>query len=218
MNFKHAFKSPTQKQLLLLVFFVLLNFTSCLIVKEKDEIIKKETGSTYETAPKPLIKMSDKILRSHRGDMIVTLPENWFFIEPGGGVSSEVFAIGVNPDYTMSAVFSHIRKTNEISDVVNKEGLIGLARMCFTKRNTKSSTGINLVDSYKILNFTNQKFGSFSFVKPKDNTFGTSAVFITGVGEYYEFSLVTMNLTNNDMPTRIEFDRTFNSILATLKY
>ena len=203
------------------LLFILLNFTSCLIVKEADEIIRKEKESTtakYEIVPRATVKMSDKIVRSMRGDMIASLPEGWFFIEPSGGVSSEIFAIATNPDYTVSAVFSHLRKTNEMSETVKKEGLIGLARIVFNKRNAKSSSGINLVDNYQILNFTRQQFGFFTFTNPQNNTFGSSTVFVSGINEFYEFSLVTMNFTNNEQPTRIEFDKIFNSILATLKY
>jgi len=218
MNAKNTFKLQIPQKIFILALTVLLNFTGCLVVKEKDEIIKKGTIIKYETAPKATVKMSDKIVRAVRGDMIASLPENWFFIEPTGGVSADIFAIAVNPDYTMSAIFSHIKKTSEMTEIVDKEGLIGLARMTFNRHNTKSSVGINLVDNYQILDFSNQKFGSYTFVNSQNNTFGSSAVFVSSINEYYEFSLVTMNFTNNDLPTRIEFDRTFNSILATLKY
>ena len=220
MNIKNIFKLLTQKKIFFLLITILLNFTSCLIVKEADEIIKKEKEATiiYESAPQATVKMSDKTVRSIRGDMIASLPEGWFFIEQSGGISSEVFTVAVNPDYTMSAIFSHIKKTSELTDIVNKEGLIGLSRMSFNRHNTKSTGGINLVDSYKILNFANQQFGFYTFVNPQNNTYGSSVVFISSINEYYQFSLVTMNFTNNDLPTRIEFDRIFNSILATLKY
>jgi hypothetical protein len=150
--------------------------------------------------------------------MIATLPNDWFFVEPDSGISAEIFAIAVNPDYTMAAIFSQIKKTSEITEVVAKEGLIGLSRICFSKHLSKSMNSISLVDNYNILNFGNQKFGFHNFVKSNDNTYGSSAVLISGIDEYYEFSLVTMNFTVNLPPTRIEFDKTFNEILSTLVY
>jgi hypothetical protein len=57
-----------------LIFLMLLTF-SCIIVKEKDEIIKKETEAPYIPSPKAKIKMSDQPIRSERGDMVVSTPE-----------------------------------------------------------------------------------------------------------------------------------------------
>jgi hypothetical protein len=115
-------------------------------------------------------------------------------------------------------VFSHIKKTAELNEIVLQEGVIGLARMCFNRHATKSSNSIVLVDSYKKYEINKQLFGVYNFTKIKDNTFGQSAVFISGHNEYYEFSLVSMGFTTNDLPTREEFDDIFYSILTTLKY
>ena len=220
-EFKNKMKNLISKFNKIFLFGLLIVVTflqSCLIVKEQDIIIRKNTSYSFENTQKNSIKMSNKIIRSKIGDMIATIPEGWFFIEPSGGVSSEVFAIAVNPDYTMSAIFSHIKKTKEMSEVVEKEGVIGLSRMCFAKHNAKSSNNIKLVDNHQIINQLQQKFGFHTFTKPKNNTFGSSAVFISNADEYYEFSLVTMNFTSNDLPTRMEFDKIFYAILATIKY
>ena len=202
----------------ILVVFVVIFFSSCIIVKEKDEIIKKEIEYEYIPAHKSTIKMSDKIIRTELGDMIASIPEGWFFIEPDGSISSEVFAIAVNSDYTLSAIFSHIRKTNEFTEVVNKEGVIGLARLCYAKQTVKNLNSTILVDNFHIYNSNAQIFGTYSYTKLKKNTFGQSATFISGIDEYYEFSLVTMNFTSNDIPNRTRFDEIFYSILTTLKY
>ena len=204
--------------LIILTIYILIFFSGCIIVKEKDEIIKKEIEYEYQPAQKSKIKMSDKIVRTELGDMIAAIPEGWFFVEPDGAISSEVFAIAVNPDYTLSVVFSHIKKTNEISEIVNKEGLIGLARLCFAKHTTKNSNATMLVDNYNVYSINSQTFGIYNYTKLKKNTFGQSATFISSMGEYYEFSLVAMNFTSNDVPFRTEFDDIFYSILTTLKY
>ena len=201
-----------------LIIIVFILFSSCIIVKEKDDIIKKEIEYEYIPAQKSKIKMSDKIVRTELGDMIASIPYGWFFVEPEGTISSEVFAIAVNPDFTLSAVFSRIKKTNEIIDIVDKEGVIGLARASFNKHTTKNFNTTMIVDNYHIYDSNYQSFAVYSYTKLKRNTFGKSAVFISTMNEYYEFSLVTMNFTSNDIPTPIQFDDIFYSILTTLKY
>jgi hypothetical protein len=204
----------------ILVISILFFFCGCIIVKEKDIVIKKEieTEYIYQPSQKSKIKMSDKVVRTELGDMVVSIPDGWFFIEPEGTISSEVFAIAVNPDYTLSAVFSHIKKTNENAEIVNKEGVIGLARLCFAKHTTKNSNNTMLIDNYFVYNINSQSFGIYNYTKLKKNTFGQSATFISSIDEYYEFSLVSMNFTSNDVPTRTQFDDIFYSILTTLKY
>ena len=199
---------------------ILIFFTSCIIVKEKDDIIKKEIEYEHEYTPvqKTKIKMSDKIVRTELGDMVASIPDGWFFIEPDGTLSSEVFAIAVNPDYTLSAVFSHIKKTTELIEITNKEGLIGLARLCFAKHTAKNSNATMIVDNYSIHNNNLQEFGIYSYVKLSKNTFGQSATFVSSINEFYEFSLVSMNFTSNNIPNRTQFDDIFYSILSTLKY
>jgi len=207
-----------KKIYIIFVISISVLLSGCIIVKEKDVIIKKEIEVEYEPMQKPKIKMSDKIVRAELGDMIASIPDGWFFIEPSGTISSEVFAIAVNPDYTLSAVFSHIKKTSEIAEIVDKEGVIGLARLCFAKHIAKNSNATIIVDNYHIYNSNAQTFGVYSYTKLKKNTFGQSATFISSINEYYNFSLVSMNFTSNDVPVRTEFDDIFYSILKTLKY
>ena len=203
---------------IILIIGILIFFSNCIIVKEKDDIIKKEVEYEYQPAQKSKIKMSEKIVRSELGDMVVSIPDGWFFIEPDGTISSEVFAIGVNSDYTLSAVFSHIKKTDEIAEIVDKNGVIGLARFCFIKHTTKNSNNIIIVDNYDIYKYNIQEFGIYSYTKLNKNAFGQSAAFVSSIDEYYLFSLVSLNFTSNDVPNRTQFEDIFYSILTTLKY
>lgn len=202
----------------LLVISILFIFASCIVIKEKDEIVKKEVESDYKPAMKSKMKMSDQLIRTEIGDVVVSTPNGWFFVEPDSRVSSDVFAIVVNQDYTLSAVFSHVKKTAELNAIVEQEGVIGLARMCFNKHSTRNSNGITLIDNYQDYELNKQRFGIYSFTKNKDNSFGQSAVFISGRNEYYEISLLSMNFVLNNLPLRTEFDDIFYSILTTLKY
>ncbi|MDR0927173.1 MAG: hypothetical protein LBO69_05340 [Ignavibacteria bacterium] len=208
----------TKKILYSLILSYVLFFTGCIVVKEKDEIIHKETEVAYESSPKASVKMSATYVVTPAGDMVATLPDGWFFIEPSGSLSSEIFAIAANPDYTMCAVFTHIKRTSELEQLVAQEGLIGLSRVCYAERNGKATGTINFVDNYQILDMKPQKFGYFSYIRQEDNTLGCSATFASNINEYYEYSLVTMGFTLNDVPERKEFDEIFMSILSTLKY
>jgi hypothetical protein len=115
-------------------------------------------------------------------------------------------------------VFSHLRKSKELTEVVSAEGIIGLARMCFARRNIKSSNAVLLVDNYSNYEINRQNFGIYAFTKIKDNAFGKSAVFVSDLNEFYEFSLVQMNFTPNHTPKREVLEEIFYSILTTLKY
>ena len=74
----------------------------CIIVKE-DSGESKEPNVAIST--QPAIAMSDEIVRSSVGDMVALLPEEWFFMDVKNKVPSNVFAVAVNPQYTLSLVF-----------------------------------------------------------------------------------------------------------------
>lgn len=209
--------STTKK--ILLFLFLSFGFSACIIVKEKDEIIIKKNETATVISPKPEVKMSsDKLVRTASGDMLALLPEDWFFIEVNENLSSDVFAVAVNPDYTLGAIFTQMKPIPENEEVIIREGLLGLSRIFFSKHNSRSIGGLKLLDKYEILDIGLQKFGSYSFICEKDGAFGKSAVFISSLNNYYEFSLVFINVSSNDPPSRNEFDKIYRSILATLKY
>jgi hypothetical protein len=54
---------------------LLFLFASCIIVKEKDQIIKKEIETTYQPSLKSKIKMSEQLIRTELGDVVVSTPE-----------------------------------------------------------------------------------------------------------------------------------------------
>ncbi len=162
--------------------------------------------------------MSTKTVRTSEGDMLALLPDGWFFVETNDNLSSEVFAVAVNPEYTLSAIFSKLKLNEENKKIVKKEGLLGLARLCFNKHSKKSANSIVLIGKYEVADFGFQKFGIFSYLEKNNNMLGKSAVFISSLNNYYEFSLVTLDISNNVIPNRNEFDKIYRSILATLKY
>ncbi len=188
-------------------------FSGCIIVKEESG----ETETQVITlSPKPEIPMSEDIARSDRGDMIAFLPQDWFFPDLDGETSTEVFAQAVNPNYTLCAVFSKIRKNGEAEEIFRKEGLIGLARLNLARKIKKTGGGVKQIGKYATI-----EIGSYEFAQYETTNgalLARSAVFVSNFGGYYEFTLMQMNITGAKIPAKEEFDKIFRSILSTIEY
>ncbi|MBQ6269020.1 MAG: hypothetical protein IJK61_02725 [Bacteroidetes bacterium] len=200
-------------------FSLALAVNSCIIVKEKDEYIVKTEKNTANVAPKPEVKMSDMVIRANTGDMLALIPDGWFFIETNEQVSSDVFAVAVNPDYTLAAIFSTLKKTEENVNIIDKENLLGLARLCYAKHAEKAIGALELTEKYEVVDVGTQKFANYAFVHVTNGSPVKSTVFISEIGNYYEFSLISMTNVSNNLPvSQTDFDKYFRSILATIKY
>jgi hypothetical protein len=198
------------------LFLAIVIFISgCIVVKHPDG---EDVAPAVTLSPKPEIEMSENLLRSRRGDMIAFLPKDWFFIDVGEQASSDVFAVAVNPDYSLSAIFSTIRKNDRTAQVVNKEGLLGLARIAFARHEQKTAGAVKLVGKYSEIEMGHNEFAQFRFAANKGDMPSRSAVFVSGIGNYYEFSLSPMNIKGNPIPSPERFDKIFRSILTTIQY
>jgi hypothetical protein len=203
-------------KIIILPFLILFLLSSCIIVKNtfnEDAILPK-----INLSPKPEIEMSDEIVRSPKGDVIAFIPKDWFFVNIEEEASSDIIAMAVNPDYTAAAVFSSIRKTNIAEDIYQKDGLIGLARMSFDKRQKKSGGTVILNNNYNTLQIGALSFAKYEFSSPSINLISKTVVFKTEFDEYYEFSLIPMNITGKPLPDNSEFEKIFRSILSTIQY
>ena len=203
------------KIILVILFVSTLFTTSCIIVKLKPEVPDQPM---VNLSPKPEIPMSDKLVRSSKGDMIAYLPEGWDFIDLQEKTSPDVFAVAVNPEYTLTAVFSSIRKNDKSDTAFAKEGLLGIARISLTNHQTKSGDAVK-----QIGNFMNIQMGAMTFAKYESSTVAgilsaQTAVFVSSINQYYEFALVPMNITGKTQPTQPESNKIFNSILSTIQY
>ena len=200
----------------LILFFIFgFIFESCIVIKNE---APKQQAPRINLSPKPEIPMSDNLVRSKQGDMIAFLPEGWFFLDLTESTSADIIAFAVNPDYTIGAVFSTVR-TNELSNKdIDKEGLMGLARLSFDHHQRKSGGSVNLIGK-----FTNVDVGTNNFVKYE---FGTAesqlptlaAVFVSSMKQNYQFTLIPMKINGKPLPTRPDMDLYFNSILRTIQY
>lgn len=197
------------------IFFLILFVSGCIIVKKET---KEETPQQVTLSPKPEIEMSDELVRSKKGDMIALLPADWFFVDLEEDVSAETFAVAVNPDYTLSAVFTNFRSNATIDTIVAHEALNGLARIAFERHQKKTAGAVKQIN-----NFDNVMMGNLNFVKYEFSSTGgaivaQAAVFVSSLNQYYEFAIVPLDFRGKPIPTKEEIDKIFKSILATIQY
>jgi hypothetical protein len=191
-------------------------FTSCIIVKNVEK--EEEADVVENQALKPEIAMSDITLLSQQGDMLAFLPKDWFFIDVTADASADVFAMAVNPDYTLGAIFSSIRK-NELTDgAYLTEGLIGLARLSFEKHKRKTAGAAAQNGDFSLIQNGILKFAKFEFTTGNNMFPVIAAVFKTEIDQYYEFSLMPMNITGKPIPDKQEREKIFRSIMAMIQY
>jgi len=198
------------------ILAVAVGLSSCLFVKAPDQ--KTSTGEDAPLSPLPEVTMSDELIRSTQGDMIALLPEGWLILDPANNMSDYVITVAVNPEYTLSAVFSSIPDAGSTQQAVESEGLLGLARIAYSQRTRRTAAGVKLVGSYSLEELGTRRFGMYSFTGSGGGLKTRSAVFVSTLGNYYEFSLVPVNVSGRDVPAEAEQQAIFNSILATIQY
>lgn len=194
---------------------VIILLNSCFVVKEE---VETDIAPAVVLSPKPTIDMSDILVRSQKGDMIAFLPKGWFFVDLEDKISSDAFAIAVNPDYSLAAVFSVIKKNDELVQLVKKEGLIGLARYNLSRKQDKTGDAVKLSGKYTSVNMGTLSFCKFNYIATDIGVTAQSAVFISTMGEYYEFGLIPMNIRSTAISGILDTDKIFNSILSTIQY
>lgn len=198
--------------------FVMLTLlvSSCIIVKHDDEYIQIEPEIAI--SPKPIIPLSETMIRSSKGDMIAFLPHGWFVVDPKDKVSPDIIAIAMNPEYNISAVFSVIRHSAAVQEAYEGEGLYGVARFSLGKRERKTSNVVRQVGKYQKMNIGSQEFVKYEYSTTGGAIKAKSVVFISTANEFYEFSLVPMIIDDNPLPSFAETDDIFTSILTGIKY
>lgn len=202
------------KYKILIFFIICFVATSCIIVKHKEV---EDVAPTIQLSPKPDLPMSEEPLLSKDLDMMAFIPEGWFFVDVENEVNSNVFAVAVNPQYTMSAVFSTIPPSARVNEIIEREGLIGLARYSFEMHQLKIPD-IKLVGKFGIVNMGNYGFAKYEYTTSGSSINAQSIVFKSELGKFYEFTLIPMTFTGKPLPKTDEINKVFNSILATIQY
>jgi hypothetical protein len=200
------------------IFFALLFllFTSCIVVKER--VPDEEFSTEFTLLEKPSIPMGSESIRSERGDMIAFLPEGWLLVDTENKSPVNVFAVSVNQSYTLSIVFSKWTNKLDVISILKKDGLLGIATKIFEMKQLKSLNNLRLLGNFEPVKNATQKFYIFKYENLQNGLIGKSAVFVTGLNEVYEFSLLQLDFKEKQEISDADFDKIFSSVLSTIKF
>ncbi|MFP4368299.1 MAG: hypothetical protein ACLFR2_01825 [Candidatus Kapaibacterium sp.] len=202
-------------RLITTLLVLVISASSCIVVKhdEKPDIKPKAVLS-----PKAEIPMADILVRSEKGDMISQIPVDWFFVNLESQQSADVIAVAVNPEYSLMAVFSKVRTNTHIEEVVNKEGLIGLARLTADRINRKTAGSARMDGRLQKIEMGSRDFARFDITTTGGALKSRNVVFISQLGHYYQFGLLPMDIKGKPIPPDPEIEKIFRSILTTIKF
>jgi len=200
----------------ILLLLISVSLVSCVVVKHEEE--KTEKPLILKFSPQPEMEMSDIMVRSDPGDMIAFIPDGWFLVNLENEAPSDVISVAVNKEYTLSVVFRKIKKDEAYSKVISKEGLLGLARLSLEQRVKKTAGSVQLAGKYSQIDMGPREFAKYEFTNADKTMSGVSAVFISSLDEYYEMTVIPMNLTGIVPTSQYEINRVFSSVLATVQY
>lgn len=188
--------------------------SSCLFVKPP---VQQTEAMNAPLSPMPELEMGDEPVRTAGGDMIALLPKGWLFLDASSEQSSEVIAVAVNPQYTLSAVFA-VLPGDAAKEQLEKEGLLGLASIAYNKHVRKTAGVAKLVGTYSVAELGPRRFGLYDFTSTATLLRTRCAVFTSSTGNHYEFALVPLTVTSNEQPTDADILKVFRSIVATIQY
>lgn len=187
----------------------------CFIVKSPS---KQKEEAQIQYIPSPQIEMSDEPLRSENGDMISFVPKNWFFVDLGENTPTDIIAIAVNQDYTLSLVLSSYQSNEMLDEIYNQQHLIGLANASFEKRQRKASGSLMQIGKMSSFKAGNLEYVVYKFRNKTQSLPSLNAIFKSSIGQVYEISLIPMNIIGLSLPNETEMNTIFFSVLATVRY
>ena len=198
-----------------LLILSLVFIQGCFIVKmpskEKDEV-------QIQYIPSTQIEMSEEPISSENGDMISFIPKNWFFVDLEENTPSDIMAIAVNPDYTLSLVISRYASNEILDEIYNHQHLIGLANASFEKRERKASGSLMQIGKFSTFKTGNLEFVVYKYRNKNQSLPSLNAIFKSSIGQIYEISLIPMNIIGLSLPSEAEMNTIFFSVLATVRY
>jgi len=200
-----------------IVFIYILQ--SCIVVKENDTIknVKYNEGISYQLTPKPTIEMSELLIRSDLGDMISLLPKDWILLKIDNNTNPDIFAIAVNKDYTLTAVFSIIRNTMNLQEA-EKDGIMGVIKYSINKKKIKTSGNLDLFGNIDYINVGPYNYAKFNTTVTGGVINSQTALFKSSLNNYYEFAIIPIDIYGSKRPNQKETEEIFKSILTTIKY
>ncbi len=200
---------------IIVIALVLVTLNACVIVKKfetetRDPLVK--------LSPKPLINMQDEYIRSSEGDMIASIPEDWFFVDLQGKASEGTIAIATTKDYNLTAVFKKLPKSIELEKNFKEDKEYGIAKYSYTTKANKTGGNCQLTSKYGMIEAGNLKYGTYRYSNTGGALTARTAVFKTDIDNFYEFTLIPTDIKGMSFPTEVEQENIFKSIIATMKY
>lgn len=206
----------TRSAAVVIAAVIALSVPGCLFVKAPPD--QSPEVQNVALSPQPEVPMSDEIIRTRAGDMIAFLPQGWVFLDTKDRQSADVVAVAVNPDYTLSAVFSTIADAESSREARETEGVLGLARIAFSRHARKTAGATKLVGTYGTAELGPRRFGTYAFSTTGGAQRTRCAVFTASTGTQYEFALVPLAVSGRDIPPDADIQSIFRSILSTVQY
>jgi len=200
---------------IILVIALIVGFNSCIIVKKDG---KEQREAVVKLSPKPIVPMQEETIRSEAGDMIVSIPEGWFFVDMESKVSAETIAVATNPEYNLTAVFKRILPSSNLDTKYKQDKLKGVAEYSYKQKATTTNGKCQLTSDYGEILAGNLSYGTFTYSNSGGALTARTAVLKTDIDNYYEFTLIPTDIKGMSYPTEIEQDNIFKSIIATMKY
>jgi hypothetical protein len=96
--------------------------------------------------------------------------------------------------------------------------LIGLARLCFEKHQKKTAGSGKLIGTYSKIQNGNLNYTKYEYTTNNSPMAINSVVFRTDFDQYYEFSLIPMNISGKPIPDKVEREKVFRSIVSMIQY
>ncbi len=200
-----------------IAFFLVFALSSCIVVKYESSEGDGEAVTVIELSPKPEIPISRNVMITNQGDLIAFIPEEWFFVEAAPDSASPIIAMAVNPDYSLGLVLTGLPRDNNTAEAFELEGIAGIGKLSFGLHQAKAGAGLKLAGRMKTTTIGGSKFCLYDMVLG-GGRIGKTAVLVTDSYNYYEITLITMDVKEKPIPSEAEIDKIFNSILTTVVY
>jgi hypothetical protein len=199
--------------------------SGCIVVMQKQDTTKAaqnqqqqpQKAPLRQLATKPVIPMSDEVVRSETGDMVSLLPAEWSLINLETNLPTQVFSVAVNPSYTASLIYSIVRKEENFDQIYQKDGLIGITKIAAQKRENKMRN-IKRLGEFEEVQVGTKKFCIYRYTTDNGATLNRVAVFRSSFGNFYEYTLSDMTFTGRKIMSREDADNVYLSVMATIDF
>lgn len=200
---------------IIIIALTLITLSSCVIVKKFESDSREPI---VKVSPKPIVSMQDEVIRSEEGDMIASIPTEWFYVQLNNKATAGTIAVATNKDYSLTAVFKKLVTTSELEKLFNEEKEYGIAKFSYSQKADKTGGACQLTSKYGTLEAGNLKYGTYRYSNTGGALTARTAVFRTNINNYYELTLVPTDIKGMSFPTEIDQENIFKSIIATMKY